>query len=254
MSDRTAKPKALALLAAAEVSALAMWFCATAVIPALREEYALSATQVSALSSLVSVGFVVGTLGSALLGIADRVRPNRLFAAGALFASLCTGAFFVFPPAHPAIYLARFLTGVSMAFVYPVGMKMAASWAKGDTGLLVGILVGALTFGSASPHLFNAFGGVDWRQTLALAAGAGVIAALLVGFVRLGPALSPPRAFKASYVLKAFSDPAVRLANFGYFGHMWELYAMWAWIGVFFVASFEAAGLSDARSKASLAT
>ncbi|MEM6531318.1 MAG: MFS transporter [Myxococcota bacterium] len=249
------KWRAIALLGAAEVLALALWFSATAVIPVLRESYALSSTEAGLLTSLVSVGFVAGTLTSAAFGIADRFAPHRLFAAGALLAATVNLALLGFEPTHPAVLAARLLTGFAMAFVYPVGMKMAASWAAGDTGLLVGLLVGALTLGSASPHLFNALGGVDWRLTVIGASVSGVTAAMLVGFVRLGPqGGGRPRRFEARFALRAFTDPAVRLANFGYFGHMWELYAMWGWIGVFFLASFKAAALAEAETVAALAT
>ena len=130
------------------------------------------------------------------------------------------------------------MVGASIAGVYPVGIKMVASWAAADLGLLVGLLVAASTLGNASAFLLAAFGDVDWRQALIGASALALVAALLIQFFEFGPRHRQPTVFRARYVLDAWRLRPLRLANFGYYGHMWELYAMWAWIAAFVEASF----------------
>ncbi len=232
------KWRAVGLLAFSEVLVLALWFSASAVIPAWRAEYGLTDLQASMITSSVAVGFVIGTLISAVLGLADRFDPRRFFMFAALVGAAANAAILLVEPDSAWVPLFRLVVGVTMAGVYPIGMKMVSAWAKGDTGLLVGLLVGALTLGSASPHLIDAFGGLDWRFTIAAASVLAASAALFVNFVRLGPNLTRAAAFRPGLVLRAWTNKPLRLANLGYFGHMWELYAMWAWIGLFLSASF----------------
>ncbi|NVK19532.1 MAG: MFS transporter [Methylocystaceae bacterium] len=250
----TEKQKSIALLVLCEVLTLALWFSASATIPDLKREFAISDVQASLFSSMVSVGFVFGTLFSAVLGLADRLEPHRFFMGAASIGAI-SNAFILFAdPTEPYVLVFRFLTGAIMAGVYPVGMKMAASWAQKDMGLLVGTLVGALTLGSAMPHFFNALGGLDWRVTIAAASGSAMVGAILINFVKTGPNFGKSPKFQPDFILHAWRDKPLRYANFGYFGHMWELYAKWAWIGVFLLASFEAYGLSGAKPYASAAT
>jgi len=256
--QRGSKAASVSIIAVCQVAAMALWFSASAVIPALVAEFRLSGFAQAALTSGVQAGFVLGCLVSAFLGLADRVDPRRLFATSAAIGAVSNALLLVVDPASIGAPLLRVVTGVCMAGVYPVGMKLASTWAKGDMGLMVGILVGALTLGSASPYLFNALGGVNWRVPLALASASAVLAAILILFAGVGPNRAPSPRFDPQVVAAAWRDVPLRLANLGYLGHMWELYAMWAWIGVFFDASFAltlpAAEAPEAAKLAAFAT
>ncbi len=136
------------------------------------------------------------------------------------------------PPTGLSILALRFLTGMALAGVYPIGMRLAATWASRDLGLLVGLLVGALTLGSASPHALAAFGQLDWRVIYLAAAGLAACGGLAILGAGIGPNAPRRYASKPDAISQAWRNPSLRLANLGYLGHMWELYAMWTWLAV----------------------
>ncbi len=226
------KWQSLAILLVAEAAAMSLWFTTAAILPDLLREVALGPFQQSALSSGVQAGFVVGALVSAAVGLSDRIDPRAVFGISAIMAGLVNASLLVVDPAGPVAIAARFATGALLAGVYPVGMKIAVGWGQKDRGLLVSALVGVLTLGSAAPHIVAWSGGGDWRLTIAAASIAAIAGGLMCFALALGPYHGRAQRFDIRAIGQAWTNRRVRLAYAGYLGHMWELYAMWAWIGV----------------------
>ncbi|MCB1745329.1 MAG: MFS transporter, partial [Gammaproteobacteria bacterium] len=241
------KWRSLAILLFAEVAGMSLWFITAAVLPDLIGETALSPVRQAALSSGVQAGFVIGALVSAVLGLSDRFDPRRVFAIAATGAGLANGALLFVDVGGDLAIAARVATGALLAGVYPVGMKIAVGWGQKDRGLLVSLLVGALTLGSALPHLMSWSGGADWRLTMGIGSAVAISGGFLCLTVGLGPYHGRAARFEVRAIWQAWTNRRVRLAYAGYLGHMWELYAMWAWIGVATAVSY---GATMARADA----
>ncbi len=244
----------LLLICLAELGALSLWFSATAVIPALSTPW-MSPSSQAWLSMAVTLGFVAGTAISAAFTLVDWIGARWLFCVATVGGALANAALLVWMDVLAVVIICRFLTGLMLAGAYPPGMKLAASWFVAERGFAVGSLVGALTFGTALPHFFNFLGGLAWPPVIA---GTSVVAlagaVIMLGFVRDGPHLQGRSPFNPRAVIQLARARGVVLASLGYFGHMWELYAMWTWLGLYLGVAFAQAGVADAPGLASLAT
>ena len=219
---------------------MSLWFSASAVAPELRDAWGLDDSGAAWLTTSVQLGFATGAVLSALLTLSDVWDPRRLMAGSALLGAAATAAIALFADGLVLTVILRFVTGVALAGVYPPGLKMVAGWFRAGRGMAIGILIGALAVGSATPHLLRPLGGIGaWQTVLLLASGFAVVAAVLAATgLRSGPHQAPAAPFDPRAVRRIFADRAAMLANGGYLGHMWELFAMWTWIPTFLAASF----------------
>jgi MFS family permease len=216
---------------------MSLWFGASAVSVQLAARWSLSQAETGWLTTIVQLGFVIGTAFSAMLNLADVIESRKLFAASA-FAGAAVNAAIIVAPGYGVALALRFLTGFCLAGVYPPAMKMIATWFRGQRGLAIGTIVGALTVGKATPYLVHALPNVGVNAVILTASAGALIASLIValGFSE-GPYSFAPRPFSWGLVGTVAGVREWRLATGGYLGHMFELYAFWTWIPAFLAAS-----------------
>ncbi|AHM61078.1 major facilitator superfamily protein [Flammeovirgaceae bacterium 311] len=236
-TNYTTPSRILPVIVISQVAGTSLWFAGNAVMASLQQELALPVSALGHVTSAVQIGFILGTLAFAILTIADRFSPSKVFFSCALLGAfanigvLLAEGFF-------SLLLLRLLTGFFLAGIYPVGMKIAADWHEKGLGRALGYLVGALVLGTASPHLLKALtGALPWRWVFLLTSGFAVLGGILMLlFVPDGPFRQKSQGFDPRSLLRVFSNRAFRSAAFGYFGHMWELYAFWAFMPLMLLA------------------
>ncbi len=231
---------AIAIIVIAELFGTSLWFSANAVADALQRQWGISVPDLGHLTSAVQLGFISGTFLIAFSGLADRFSASRIFAVCALLGAASNAAFAYSSAGLSSALVFRFLTGLALAGIYPIGMKLVVSWAPQKAGNVLGWLVGMLVFGSGVPHLVR---GLDvtprWQGVIYATSVLALFAALMVAWLGDGPHHATARRLQWGGVLQVFRVPGFRAAAFGYFGHMWELYAFYAlapllaaqWIG-----------------------
>jgi MFS family permease len=250
--DLNTQPKArwsvLILLAFCLLLSMTTWFSATAVIYQLKELWGLTPTLSAWLTIGVQVGFVLGAVGSSVFGLSDLISSKKLMIFGATGSALANAGILLSDGVWGAICL-RILTGVFLALVYPPALKLIATWFTRGRGLALGVLIGALTMGSALPHFVNAVGGLQWQLVIIATSVATALGGLLVrAFIYEGPFPFPRAPFNLGRIRQVFQNRGVVLASIGYFGHMWELYAMWAWFLTFAHMSLAAQQIGGASA------
>jgi MFS family permease len=230
----------------AQFAGTSLWFAGNAVLPDLQKAFNLAPESLGAITSSVQFGFIIGTLLFAFFLIADRFSPSKVFFICALLGALFNVSIYFFAEGFSTILVLRFLTGLCLAGIYPVGMKISADWFEKGLGKALGYLVGALVLGTAFPHLVRAsLGDLPWSYVLMTVSGLSVLGGIAILFlVPDGPFRRKSRQFDPRAIVKIFKVKDFRSAAFGYFGHMWELYAFWAFVPFVLETYQRTAGLS----------
>lgn len=220
---------AIAIIVIAELFGTSLWFSANAVADVLQRQWGISVQDIGHLTSAVQLGFISGTFLFAFSGVADRFSASRIFAVCAILGAASNAAFAWLSDGLSSALVYRFITGLALAGIYPIGMKLVVSWAPQKAGNVLGWLVGMLVFGSGVPHLVRGLAVTpNWQGVIYTASGLALLAALMVGWLGDGPHHGTARRLQWGAVLQTFRIPGFRAAAFGYFGHMWELYAFYA--------------------------
>jgi MFS family permease len=222
----------LPVIIASQFAGTALWFAGNAVLGDLQREWGLAADALGYITSAVQLGFIVGTLVFAFFALSDVFSPRIVFFLCSLAGAAANAAVLLLGESFAALLALRFATGLFLAGIYPVGMKIAAGWYQRDLGNALGFLVGALVVGTAFPHLLRGLGhALPWQGVILGVSAVAVLGGLLMlALVPDGPHLAKGTRFDPRALREIFRVPEFRASSFGYFGHMWELYAFWAFV------------------------
>lgn len=244
---------ALVLMATTLVLSMSTWFSASAVLPQLRDAWQLSPGLASWLTIAVQIGFVCGAVVSSVLNLPDVLSPQRVILGGAVGAATANALLQV--AGGPAVGIPlRFATGFFLAGVYPPAFKLMSTWFRQNRGLALGVLAGAIVVGNGVPHLVNGLGGLDARVVIYATSALTLVGGLIAEFaIKQGPYPFPTATFDPRQAGRVFANRGVRLATLGYVGHMWELFAMYAWFSAFFAVALQERGI-PVGSNAAFAT
>ncbi len=237
----------LPVIIGSQFAGTSLWFAGNAVLADLQREWGLPAEALGYTTSAVQLGFILGTLAFAFFAVSDRVSPRIVFFVCSLAGAAANLGVYALASGVWSLAALRFLTGFFLAGIYPVGMKIASGWYRSDLGNALGFLVGALVVGTAFPHLLKGLGGaLPWESLLvAVSAVAALGGVLMLLFVPDGPYLAAAAKFDPRALAVIFRSPRFRASAFGYFGHMWELYAFWAFVPFVIAAHVAANGGRD---------
>lgn len=226
----------LPIIVLSQFAGTSLWFVGNAILPDIQKSLGAQGNTPGNITSVVQFGFIAGTLIFAIFSIADRFASAKVFFVSSLIAALSNIFIIWFAKSVAGLYVLRFITGFFLAGIYPVGMKIASDWYEKNLGKALGLLVGALVFGTAFPHLLRSnLYALPWKQVLVFTSAFALTGGLLILlFVGDGPYRKPAARFQLSMVFQVFQTKDFRAAAFGYFGHMWELYTLWAFIPFIF--------------------
>lgn len=227
----------LPLIIFSQFAGTSIWFAGNAILPDLILEFGMESKDLASITSSVQLGFITGTLLFAFFLIADRFNPSKVFFMCAVFGAFSNLLIIFFASSFTILLSLRFITGLMLAGIYPIGMKIASDWYQHGLGKALGFLVGALVLGTAFPHLIKGLGQVlDWRIVIILVSSLAALGgAMILKFVKNGPYRKPIQSIQFKRVFSLFSKKDFRSATFGYFGHMWELYTFWAFVPIILI-------------------